>query len=86
MWTFHFCWLVLVQATNGQSKMAYCKVCTNIENMEKTLMLKFDSLIKHLSKRKVNKCMLGHAMNEYYIYVDFIHVKNENIYGLIRTL
>jgi hypothetical protein len=30
--------------------------------------------------------MLGHAMNEYYIYVDFIHVKNENIYGLIRTL
>lgn len=39
MWTFHFCWLVLVQATNGQLKIVYCKVCTNIESMEKPLML-----------------------------------------------
>jgi hypothetical protein len=53
--------------------------------MEKPLMLKFDSLIKHLSKRKVNKRMFGHAMSEYYIYLDSTHVKNENIYGLIRT-
>ncbi len=74
-----------MQATNGQLKMVYCKVCTNIESMEKPLMLKFDLLIKHLSKRKVNKRMLGHAMSEYYIYLDSIHVKNENICGLIRT-
>jgi hypothetical protein len=60
-------------------------VCTNIEGMEKPLMLKFDLLINHLSKKKVKKPMLGHAMSEYYIYLDSTHVKNENIYGLIRT-
>ncbi len=65
--------------------MVYCKMCTNIESMEKPLMLKFDSLIKHLNKRKVKKPMLGHAMSEYYIYLDSTRVKNENMCGLIRT-
>jgi hypothetical protein len=54
-------------------------LCTKIEGKEKLLVSTLDSLIKHSSKKKVKKPMLGHVVGEYYLNPNFAHVKNEKI-------
>ncbi len=64
--------------------MVCCQVCTKIEGKEKLLVSKLDSLIKHFSKKKVKKPILGHVMGEYYLKPRFYPCEDqEDLYNMI---
>jgi hypothetical protein len=63
--------------------MVRCKVCSNIEGIDKLLVPKLDSFIKHSNLGKCNVARPGMVIGAYYLKPNNAHVKNEKTYASI---
>ncbi len=63
-------------------KMVRCKVCSKIEGIDKLLVPKFDSFIKHSSLGKCSVARPRMVIGAYYVTLN-AHVKNKKIYASI---
>jgi hypothetical protein len=55
-------------------------VCTTIESKERILVVKLNSLYKHVGRRKAKTNHLGMAKGTFYYCMNFVHQKNETLY------
>jgi hypothetical protein len=61
-------------------KMVRCKVCSNIEGIDKLLVPTLDYFIKHSNLGKCNVATPGMVIGAYYANPNNAHVKIEKIY------
>jgi hypothetical protein len=55
-----------VVSVDGKVTKVKCKVCSVLERQDKLLVLKLDSLWKHVSCRKATVVFMGRAMRDFY--------------------
>lgn len=57
-----------------------CKICSDVDGKDKLLVLKLDSLWKHVGRRKAMTSSGKVKVGEYYFLSNNAHVKNENFF------
>jgi hypothetical protein len=62
---------------NGRLSIVYCKVCNSIEKRDKSLVLKFDGLQKHVGWWKAIVAKPGVKVGKYFMSLNSQQVKNE---------
>jgi len=69
-----------VLGVDGKVVQVHYKVCAQIERKEKLLILKINSLWKHLGHRKTLVLMLDVKVGEHYFLKTTVDVANEKLY------
>ncbi len=57
------------------------KICFEVEQKDKLLASKWDSVQKHVDHKKTKKALKGVKNGEWYMAKDCKHVKNETTYA-----
>ncbi len=65
-------------------KMMRCKICSKIEGIDKLLIPKLASLIKHLNLLKYSVAKHGMGIGANYVNLKNAHKKNEKLYASTR--
>jgi len=66
---------------DGKVHQVKCKVCNKIEEKNKLLALKLDSLLKHGSRRKaLIDIQRVYKTGEYYMNKYLVHIKNKQLH------
>jgi hypothetical protein len=74
-------WVKFIVHVNGRVHKVKCKVCSKIKGHNKLLILKLNSLWKHIGQRKATTTIFNVvAMGEYYFLKKIQHVFNEILY------
>jgi hypothetical protein len=61
---------------DGYVHLVKCKVCEEVEHKDKSIAPKWDSLHKHVGRKKVERNMKGVKKGEWYISNDYKLSKN----------
>ncbi len=77
MWVVNLPWVEVVVGCNGKLNMVCCKICKEFDGREKLLVLKFDSLQKHVGWRKCKVTCLRVIVGQYFMSTNSQHAKNE---------
>lgn len=81
-WVVKFNYFEPICVVDGKLKLVKCKIYFQIEKINKLLVLKFNSLIKHFG---LKKCIVGKprvVMGDYFVNLSNFHVKDEKNMGL----
>jgi transposase len=79
-WVAKLPWVEYVVGVDGKVHQVKCKVCSKIEECDKLLVLKLDSLWKHVGHKKVVTLIANVAVKEYNFLKMNQHVFNECLY------
>jgi hypothetical protein len=79
-WAAKLPWAEAVMGTDGRISQVRCKVCTFVEQRDKLLVAKIDSLWKHAGRRKALCDSAKLKKGEYYYLGQNQHIQNEQIY------
>jgi hypothetical protein len=79
-WAAKLPWVEYVVGADGKVHQVQCKVCNKIKECDKLLMLKLDSLWKHVGHKKVVSPIANVTIREYIFLKTNQHVFNECLY------
>ena len=81
-WASHFPWAELFQRSNGLYESIKCVLCSTIEEKDKILGSKWDTITKHSGKRKVKKNIAnGIKKGQWYVAKNCKHFQNKRIFA-----
>lgn len=70
-------------SANGTINSVKCLICSTVEGKKKILKAKYNTLTKHVGRRRATKKFVGIAKKgEYYYSKDCTHTKNAVLYAL----
>ncbi len=84
VWAIKFPWVKIVIGPKGKMTHVSCRICNEVENREKLLVLKFDGLQKHASCWKTMCTHPRVVVSQYYISNFSQQVKNEQHYVIFH--
>jgi hypothetical protein len=82
VWVCCFPWAETIVGEDGLVTHVQCKICSNIERKPKLLAPKFDTLQKHVERRKATILNSSIVVEDYFYCKDVAHAKNEKTYSM----
>jgi hypothetical protein len=84
VWVIKFPWAKIIIGPKEKMTHVSCRICNEVENREKLLVLKFDGLQKHACYWKKMSTHPRVVVSQYYISNISQHVKNETQYAIFH--
>jgi len=77
VWITKLPWVEAMVGCDGKLNMVHYKLCSELDGREKLLVIKFDNLQKHASRRKCKVARPKLTMGQYFMFINSQHAKNE---------